>query len=66
MGRREENDGSRGRKSVSVESEEGVEETTGRLRGGGADGERRQGMIPEGSYRCSKISPHHSTNEDAA
>lgn len=60
MGRREENDGSRGRKSVSVESEVGVEEA-GRL-GGGGDGEREQGMIPEGCYRCSKISPHHSTN----
>lgn len=34
MGRREENDGSRGRKSVSVESEVGVEEA-GRLGGGG-------------------------------
>lgn len=33
---------------------------------GGGNGERRQGMIPEGCHRCSKISPHHSTNQDAA
>lgn len=36
MGRREENDGSRGRKSVSVESEGGVEEV-GWLGGGWRD-----------------------------
>lgn len=56
MGRREGNDGSGGRESVSVESEVGVEE---------ANGERRQGMIPEARHGCSKISPHHSTNQDA-
>lgn len=33
-----------------------------RREGWGGDGEREQGMIPEGCYRCSKISPHHSTN----
>lgn len=52
MGRREENDGSRGRKSVSVGSHGGVEGWWG---WGG--GERRQGMVPEGCYDAVKLAP---------